>query len=67
MRPARVCPLSAALGPPLTWFTPGAPALVRISVMAAVQVSLLTYLIMPCVTRLLASWLYPTSKATEEE
>src|SRR5215831_9223492 len=62
-----VCPLSAALGPPLTWFTPGAPAPVRISVMAAVQVSLLTYLIMPRVTRLLASWLYPTGKATEEE
>jgi len=56
-----VCALSAALGPPLTRLIPGAPTLVRISIMAAVQVSLLTYLIMPRLTRLLASWLYPSS------
>jgi antibiotic biosynthesis monooxygenase (ABM) superfamily enzyme len=39
----------------------GAPRVVRALVGSAMQVGLLTYVIMPRVTRLLAKWLYPSA------
>jgi antibiotic biosynthesis monooxygenase (ABM) superfamily enzyme len=58
---AVVTVLALVLGPLLTQYLGHAPRVVRAFIGATLQVVLLTYVIMPRVTRLLASWLYPVS------
>ncbi len=56
-----VAGLALVIGPLLTQILGHAPRLVRAFVGATLQVLLLTYVIMPRVTRVLARWLYPTA------
>lgn len=42
----------------------GAPFAVRMAALAVVQVALMTYVIMPRVTRLMARWIYPSVRPT---
>lgn len=42
----------------------GAPFPVRMAVLVIIQVTLMTYVFMPRVTRLMARWIYPTVRAT---
>ncbi len=51
--------LALVIGPLLTRYLGQEPRLLRAFVGATTQVVLLTYVIMPRVTRLLAPWLYP--------
>jgi antibiotic biosynthesis monooxygenase (ABM) superfamily enzyme len=51
--------LSAALAPALEWL----PPLVRSFVISGLLVILMTYVVMPRVTRLFARWLYPARDA----
>ena len=57
-----VAALSMVLVPLLTHFVGHAPRFIRVTIGAVVQVVLLTYVIMPRVTRLLAFWLFPASR-----
>lgn len=61
-----VAPLSMVLVPLITHFLGHAPRLVRVTIGAIVQVVLLTYVIMPRVTRLLAFWLFPSSQPKQQ-
>jgi antibiotic biosynthesis monooxygenase (ABM) superfamily enzyme len=57
-----VAALSMVLVPLITYFVGQAPRFIRVTIGAIVQVVLLTYVIMPRVTRLLAFWLFPSSQ-----
>jgi antibiotic biosynthesis monooxygenase (ABM) superfamily enzyme len=57
-----VAALSMGLVPLITHFLGQAPRFLRVTVGAIVQVVLLTYVIMPRVTHLLAFWLFPASQ-----
>lgn len=53
--------LGVTLAPLLRLVLAGAPDQVRLLLSAAIQVSLMTYVIMPLITRGLARWIYPTA------
>ena len=55
---ALVLTLNAVLSP----FIGGLPLAVRLLITVILQVTLMTYLIMPRVTRLLARWIFPSTK-----
>ena len=48
-----------ALSPIVSWLMPSAPLPLRLFVAIAVEVMLMTYLVMPRITRWLERWLYP--------
>ena len=48
-----------ALSPVVAWVMPGARFEIRLFVAIAVEVVLLTYVVMPRITRWLARWIYP--------
>ncbi len=57
-----VTALSWVLVPLIARFLGGAPRLIRVGIGATLQVVLLTYVIMPRVTRVLAFWLFPSAQ-----
>lgn len=57
-----VIALSMVLVPLVTHFAGNAPRFIRVTIGAVLQVLLLNYVIMPPVTRFLASWLFPPER-----
>ena len=62
-----VAPLSMVLVPLMTRLVGHEPRFIRVTIGAIVQVVLLTYVIMPRVTRLLAFWLFPAPRPKEPQ
>jgi uncharacterized protein len=57
-----VVAIASLTGPLLRWLLADVPSLVRLAVSAAIQVALMTYVIMPRVTRWLRGWLFTTPR-----
>ena len=56
--------LVLVLGRLVAWVLPGAPLQLRLLVTIAIEVCLLTYVIMPRLTPLISRWIYPSVKMT---
>ena len=54
-----IFPLVSVIGPGINTAAAAAPALVRTMLTAAILVTLMTYVVMPLMTRLFARWLFP--------